>query len=306
MDARLRALLDRAMRRFSPTDAAFEGLRLTRERPRAVLAWAACYLIFSYLIGVVADLTLGPQSKALLADLQRANSDPAAFWPAAQKMAPFFLAGLPLSLVFQAIFTSAVYRAVLSPEEARRGYLRLGMDEVRIMALNVIMSVIWGLTLFGVLMVSVFTAVSLGAAAAPALVLVGDILTMVAFGAAIVILVRLSLAGPLTFNEHRLRVFESWALTRGSFWRLLGAYILAFAMGAVVLVLMGLILFVVASVLLQLNGGGVAALSAPSPGPLVVVLAFVWQVASVLIFTCFYVVLKAPAAQAYKDLTITP
>jgi hypothetical protein len=68
---------------------------------------------------------------------------------------------------------------------------------------------------------------------------------------------------------------------------------------------MGLILFVLASMILQIIGGGVAALSAPSPGPVVVVLAFVWQVATVMIFTCFYVVLKAPAAQAYKDLTLT-
>jgi len=294
------------MSSFSPTDAAFEGFRLTRERPRAVIAWAACYLVFSYLLSVVAHLTLGPEYNALLADLQRASADPAAFWPAARKMAPFFLAGLPLSLIFQAIFTSAVYRAVLSPEEARRSYLRLGLDEVRIMALNLIMSVIWGLVLFGVLMVSVFTAVSLGAAAAPALVLIGDVLTMFAFAAAIVILVRLSLAGPLTFNEHRLRVFASWSLTKGVFWRLLGAYVMAFAMGAVVLVLMGLILFVILSILLLLNGGGTAALSAPSPGPLIVVLAVVWQVASVLILTCFYVVLKAPAAQAYKDLTLKP
>jgi hypothetical protein len=294
------------MRSFSPTDAAFEGFRLTRERPRAVLAWAACYLIFSYLLAMAADLTLGPQSKALMADLQRASADPAAFWPAARKIAPFFLAGVPLSLIFQAIFTSAVYRAVLRPEESSRGYLRLSMDELRMMALNVVMSLIWGVTLFGVLMVSVFTAVSLGAAAAPGLVLVGDVLTMAAFVAAIVILVRLSLAGPLTFNERRLRVFESWSLTRGSFWRLLGAYVLAFAMGAVVLVLMGLILLVVASILVQLNGGGMAALSAPSPGPVIIVLAFVVQVATALIFTSFYVVLKAPAAQAYKELMLTP
>ena len=293
------------MRRFSPTDAAFEGFRLTRERPRAVAAWAFCYLIFSLLIGWVADLTLGSQSRALLADLQRAGSDPAAFWPAAQKLAPFFLAGVPLSLIFQAIFTSAVYRAVLQPQDARRGYLRLGLDEVRLLALNLIMSLVWGVTLFGVLLVSVFTAVSLGATAPSGLVLIGDVMTMAAFWAAIVILVRLSLAGPLTFNEHRLRVFASWPLTKGCFWRLLGAYVVAFALGAVVLVLMGLILLVVASIIVQLNGGGMAALNAPSPGPVIVVLAFVVQVATALIFTSFYVVLKAPAAQAYKDLTLT-
>ena len=86
-----------------------------------VLAWAICYLLFTYLISAVADLTLGTQSQALLADLKRASADPAAFWPAVQKMAPFFLAGLPLSVAFQAIFTCAVYRAILRPEESARG-----------------------------------------------------------------------------------------------------------------------------------------------------------------------------------------
>lgn len=38
--------------------------------------------------------------------------------------------------------------------------------------------------------------------------------------------VRLSLASPLTFDTRRVRVFGSFALTRGRFWSLLGAYLL--------------------------------------------------------------------------------
>ena len=46
-------------------------------------------------------------------------------------------------------------------------------------------------------------------------------------GAAIYVGVRLSLAGPATCAEGRLVVFESWTMTHGHFWRLLGAYVLA-------------------------------------------------------------------------------
>jgi len=215
------------MSSFSPADAAFEGFRLTRERPRAVIAWALCYLLFTFLISAIADLTLGSQSKALIADLQRAGSDPAAFWPAAQKMAPFFLAGLPLSLAFQAVFTCAIYRAILRPAESSRGYLRLGLDELRMMVLNLILAVIWGATIFVFLLVTLVAAATAGTAGESITVLIGDVVTVGVFCAAVTVAMRLSLAGPMTFADRRLRVFASWTMSKGLFWRLFGAYVLS-------------------------------------------------------------------------------
>jgi hypothetical protein len=290
------------MASFSPSDAAFEGFRLTRERPRAVIAWAVCYLVFSYLIGWVADLTLGTQSQALIGDLKRAGADPTAFWPAAQKMAPFFLAGMPLSIAFQAIFTCAVYRAVLRPEESSRGYLRLGLDELRMMGLNLIMGFIWGVTVFTVLLVALLAAATAGTAGEAGMVLVGDIVTVFVFCAAITVLVRLSLAGPMTFADRRLQVFASWNVTKGLFWRLFGAYALSFTLAAVVLLLMLLVLGAAVNILMQLSGVSLNALSAATANPLAILVTVVSQVMTVLILTCFYVVLKAPPAQAYKGL----
>lgn len=290
------------MSTFSPSDAAFEGFRLTRERPRAVVAWAFCSLIYSYLIGAVADLTLGTQSQALLADLQRAGADPAAFWPAARKMAPFILAGLPLLVAFQAIFTCAVYRAVLRPEESARGYIRLGLDELRMMALNVILGLIWGVTVFTVLLVALLAAATAGTASESVTVLVGDVVTVGVFCAAIMVLTRLSLAGPITFAERRLHVFTSWSMSKGVFWRLFGAYALSFALGAVVLLLMVLVVGAALNILIQLTGLPVTSLSAASTNPLAIGVGLGSQVLTVLILTCFWVVLKAPPAQAYKGL----
>jgi hypothetical protein len=290
------------MSSFSPSDAAFEGFRLTRERPRAVLAWAICYLVFSYLLSAVADLTLGSQSQSLIADLKRASADPSAFWPAAQKMAPFFLAGLPLSVAFQAIFTCAVYRAILRPEESARGYLRLGLDELRMMVLNLVLSLIWGATVFTVLLVALLAAAAAGTANESITVLIGDILTVAVFCAAVTVLTRLSLAGPMTFADRRLRVFASWSLSKGLFWRLFGAYTLSFALGGIVLLLMVLILILVLNILMQMTGLSVASLSAASANPLALGVGLISQVLTVLILTCFYVVLKAPPAQAYKGI----
>jgi hypothetical protein len=291
------------MASFSPTDVAFEGFRLTRERPRAVVAWASCYLVFTFAVALVADLTLGARSQALLGDFQRAASDPAAFWAAAQKLAPFFLAGLPLSLAFQSIFTCAVYRAVLRPRDARTGYLRLGMDEVRMCVLNVILSLLWGAIIFAVLMVTILAADTAGTTATSGMVLLGDAATLVMVGGGITVLVRISLAGPITFAERRLRIFESWRLTRGSFWRLFWAYLLTFLLGIVVLLLMLLILNAAAGVIAQVSGVPLDSLSNVSPNPLIVLGFFVYQAATVVVLTCFWVVWKAAPAQAYKDIT---
>jgi len=291
------------MASFSPTDVAFEGLRLTRERPRAVVAWALCYLLFTYIVALVGDLTLGAQSPALIGDFQRAASDPAAFWAAAQKLMPFFLAGLPLSLAFQSIFTCAVYRAVLRPRDARAGYLRLGMDEVRMGVLNVILSLLWGTVIFGVVIVTALAAETASTTAPSGMVLIGDVATLVMIGVGVVVLVRLSLAAPMTFAERRLRVFESWQLTRGCFWRLFWAYLMAFLLGAVVLLLMLIVVSAVAAIGIQLSGIPLAALGQMSGNPVVMVSAFVSQAATAAMFTCFWVVWKAAPAQAYKDLT---
>jgi hypothetical protein len=45
---------------FSLTDAAFEGFRLTREKPRVVGAWALLYALMSVVTGVLMIFTIGP------------------------------------------------------------------------------------------------------------------------------------------------------------------------------------------------------------------------------------------------------
>jgi uncharacterized BrkB/YihY/UPF0761 family membrane protein len=118
----------------------------------------------------------------------------------------------------------------------------------------------------------------------------------------VTVLTRLSLAGPMTFAERRLRVFASWSLSKGVFWRLFGAYTLSFALGAIVLLLMLLIVGLVLNILMQVTGTPITAISAATSNPLAVGVGLISQVLTVLVLTCFYVVLKAPPAQAYKAL----
>ena len=49
--------------------------------------------------------------------------------------------------------------------------------------------------------------------------------------------IRLSLAGPHTFADHRLRPFASWTMTKGRFWPMFGAYFLATVFALIVSIL---------------------------------------------------------------------
>ena len=61
-----------------------------------------------------------------------------------------------------------------------------------------------------------------------------------------------------TFAEQRLAVFESWGLTRGQFWPLLGAYALALACIAVIGFLILVVFSGVAGAVVLANGGRVS------------------------------------------------
>ena len=66
-----------------------------------------------------------------------------------------------------------------------------------------------------------------------------------------VVAVRLSLAGPMTFAQRRVRLTGSWALTRGRFWSMFGAYLLA----GVLITLAAVLLMIVCCVIAFMLGG---------------------------------------------------
>jgi len=292
------------MASLSPTDVAFEGFRLTRERPRAVLAWALCYLGFTVALLIVAYLTLGPQWEATVLDAQRAGNDPVALQGYYQKLAPLWAAGLPLLLLVQSVLTCAVYRAVLRPREARAGYLRLGGDELRMLILNLILGLVWLGVLTAVTFVTGMAASAAATSSTSPMVLLGAVATAGAICGGVTVLVRLSLAGPMTFAERRLRVFESWALTRTVFWRLLLAYGLALVLAISVLFLMAMLTTAALMAIIQATGLQTppTSISFQTTNPLLLGLASIGEVANAVVLTCFFVLCNAPPAEAYKAL----
>jgi hypothetical protein len=212
---------------------------------------------------------------------------------------------LPLMLVFSAIMYAAVNRAVLTPADSRLGYLRLGMDEVRVFVVTLvltILAIIAAAIIFGV--AGVIAGLG-GAAAGDA----GGIVVFLVILAAVVLSVwlalRLSLAVPITMARKKIAIFDSWSVTRGRALGLLGMTVIALVMMFVVSILASIIILPI----MFFAGGGMAELMAmettdfgqimSAMGPAVIIYLIYNAVVSALTVAILY----APYAAAYRDIT---
>ena len=215
---------------FKITEAAFEGFRLVRREPRTVAIWA----VFNLVAGVALTAAMiGSGFGRFMGASAKGTMSP-------EVMLGFFVgegvAALGMILV-ASIMGAAVYRAILRPTEAPLTRLRFGGDELRLILLSVIMGMVFVVLTIALVIPVVLIGFAIaagsgfshngtdgGTAGVILTALLGYLIVLVGL---VYFAVRFSLAGVMTFAERRLRVFESWRLTKGRFWRLLGCYGLA-------------------------------------------------------------------------------
>jgi hypothetical protein len=207
-----------------------------RDNVRAILVWSGILFL--------ASLISLPVMQPMYAE-QLAAVQPGVL--AAPHMGVFGLL-VPIFLLAFVVLWAAAYRAVLFPEQQRFFYLRVGMDELRLLGTMLIL-VVGGIVLtllFGLVLGLVvgLIAMILGAAGSA---LISFLTFVLLVGGWIFLGVRLSLAGPLTILQHKVIIGPSWRATRGNFWRLFAAYLviillLTVVYGVVALVQMGSIL----------------------------------------------------------------
>lgn len=303
-DGRQGTGMQRFSPRFSPSDAALEGFRVTRENGRAFGWWAAASFLVS-VAGVFVTVLMPANVRNAMETLRAEDTpDIGTLVNALIAVAPLFVFGL----AFQCMMAAAIYRVIFRHDDKRYGYLRLGGDELRLMGLTVIFVVLTillavALTLGAAIVVTIVSFASRGLA-----VSVGAIAELVSLCVLVWVLVRLSLAPPATFAERRIRIRESWELTRGSFWPLFGAYLLAIAC-IVVIGLLALVLFTaVAGIIVLIGGGQLSDLSSIfhpdetsfsaylNPGMIA------YMIVGSLFNTLYYAVIAAPGAVVYRGL----
>lgn len=287
---------------FSATEAAFEGFRVVRRHPAAALFWGVAYLaMFLAMFGLGAGHWAAFMASA--ESLQSGSGSPQAQLEAIGEAYAAMFGGIawiiPVGLILSAVLSAAVARSVLRPDQTRWGYLRLGMDEVRVLIVTLIVSL--GLGLASGIAMTVVTA--LAASGQPILTLAGLLAGLAAIGGVIWLAVRLSLAVPITVDTGKIAVMESFKATKGRFWPLLGMAILAFVMSMVVSILGGII-----SAAVNLAGGGIEGLARFSGQSSVEILAqawlpiLLWSVVNAFLSALQVAVIYAPFSAAWLSI----
>jgi hypothetical protein len=288
---------------FSASDAAFEGFRVVRRHPLALVFWMLAYLFIyaaTFALAGPAVINMGAQAEAIGA-ADPANLD--AFEPLLQSYMALVAVVMPVALVLGAVLYAAVARAVLRPHENAFGYMRLGMDEVRVVVVSVALAVM----MLAAIAVAGFAVGRVGgfggAVGLPALWLVAVLLGVALAGAIIWLAVRLSLAVPITVAERRIAIFDSFAMTRGQFWPLLGMALLAGVLSLVV----GMLSMIV-TLPLRMAMGGLDLMQQLQGQDMAQMLQAAWPsllamgVANSIVAALQLAVVYAPFSAAYREL----
>lgn len=224
--------------KIAAAESAFEGFRLVRREPRTVLWWTLLYFVFAVIqlgaiylnrenvaAGLAVIESFGDRMPSTAEDFNRLMAG-------YNQSTSHGLMLLPIALIIGSVFSAAVARAVLFPEDKTYGYLRLGMDEVRVLLVTIAIALLSGLA-FGVAIIAVSVLIAIAAIFPPVWILVA-LGFLAAIALFVWLLVKWSLAVPIVLTEKRLALFESFKATKGNFWSLLGLAIIAGVLGMVV------------------------------------------------------------------------
>ncbi|WP_396592856.1 hypothetical protein [Brevundimonas sp. R86498] len=303
---------------FSATEAAFEGFRIVRRKPLSLLWWGALYAVLS--LASLAAMVLNADawiefirlSEEMEAAGNNAQADPGqvmAMLGTLGAAMTSFIWLMPLQLVVTSVLTAAIARAILRPSDCAFGYMRLSMDEVRVFVVTLVVL----LALFAIYIGCIIgVGLLIGVAAAigqswAGLLVIAGILASICLMAWLA--VRWSLAVPITVAERRMAFFDSFGLTKGRFWPMLGMAILAGVMAVVI----GLLSLIVIAPLSIMSGASMfAGVASDDPASLFEAYRTFnpWMIVTALLNAGVYAltvsVLYAPFSAAYRDIKELP
>ena len=233
---------------FSFGAALNSGFRLIARNPLALLWWSAVFLV---VVGLPVMLFVVYVLPSLIAAIQETvrnagPPDPFRMMELQSRMLGWQPGIWLLQIVTQTLLMGAVFRGVLEPENSRWGYLRLSRQELWLGLTYLVISVmalIMAFLLFLPLGVGIGMAAAAaehGGGASPVAMVVICVSLLAGMGVMLWVLLRLSLALPMSFAQARFMIYESWDLTRGQAWRMFLVYlVLAFGLLVFELIIVG-------------------------------------------------------------------
>ena len=213
------------MTTFSFGGAVASGFGVIARNPLAFLVWCLVYLVLALgPLGLMAG-AMWPQLDALatLAEAEVAPDSPAATQQMMALMGQFNALSMlqwVTGLASSAVLISAVFRAVLEPQNSRFFYLRVGRQELWLalclLVIGVVAVLLAVLSTIPVMIVSiVLYAAGPSQTLSPGVGLGVGAIVLVVLGAMIWLFLRFSLGLPMSFADSYFRLFESWRLTQG-------------------------------------------------------------------------------------------
>jgi hypothetical protein len=309
------------MARFSVTEAASAGFGIIGRKPLVVVGWAVALAAALLLPALLCVAALGPGLVEMMR--QAAAQKGPASDPAALEQLMRLNSGLTgfnmlywlWSVFMRSVLCGAVFRAVLTPENSAWAYLRISSREMWLALVVLVEQVLLGIAIFVMALVigvvAAMAAVGGGQNGAVPAIVVAVVGGLVALVVVTWVALRLSMAGPLSFVDNQFRLFESWDLTKGQGWRLLGVALWVFVFVLVLEMLLGGLMLGV----FMAGGGLLAAMHGPGgmeaffSRPPVQILREMWPwltllgVVAALFAAVVQTVLYAPWAFIHRALT---
>ncbi|MBP2158525.1 MULTISPECIES: hypothetical protein [Asticcacaulis] len=203
---------------------ALEGFRLLKARPKLLLFWGLVCLFGYGICALLLVAIVGPHHGDILA-FNKKQDDVALALLIAGRIFTALAACTPVYLITSTVLICAICRASLEAGDDRLGYLRFGLTELRVLAVQA--------ATFG-LSVGLFWAVAIAWSILGLPVQFTPIGIFIAFLAVAWLRLRLSLNAVQSFATRRVDIFGSFQLTRGRSIALLGGYLLAFGLSMIV------------------------------------------------------------------------
>ena len=275
------------MTKFSPSESALQGFRITRAHPVLIFVWSLFLFGALMLAFAVVLMGIGPEFVSFVKHGGLQSIDVGNYARILQNSWLPFILFLVLGLLVWSTLIAAIYRSILRPEDSKFAYLRFGGDEIRLTIVNL------ALIPFGIISAAVVAAIE-GAIGG----LTGIICSFALSAILIWIGVRLALATPMTFAERRIAIFASWRLTRNHFWPLAGMLVLA----SIFWLMVWLVCFIISLAAVTIAGGQEMLDHPTTASPVSIITLLVSLLVQLVLPTLYWVMLASPLAEAYREL----